>query len=182
MNKRYLQLGAIMATLAILFGIFAYLRIKNSPDVPYVPTSPQIVKAMLQLAKVGETDVVYDLGSGDGRIVIAGVKDFGARRGVGIEIDAKLVSEATENARKAGVTEKTQFIEGDLFEHDFSEATVITMYLLPEINMRLRPKILAMKPGTRIVSHRFDMDDWQPEKTVEIEGRKIYFWRVTEKK
>ena len=178
MNKRYLQLGAIMATLAVFFGIFAYVRIKNSPDVPYVPTSPKIVNAMLELAQVGETDIVYDLGSGDGRIVIAAVKDFGARRGAGIDIDAKLVAEATENARKAGVAEKTRFIEGNLFEQDFSEATVVTMYLLPEINLRLRPKILALKPGTRVVSHRFDMGDWQPEKTVEVEGRKIYLWRV----
>jgi SAM-dependent methyltransferase len=178
MNKRYLHLGAIMATLAVFFGVFAYVRIKNTPDVPYVPTSPKIVKAMLELAQVGETDVVYDLGSGDGRIVVAAVKNFGARRGVGVDIDAKLVGEAVENAKKAGVAEKTRFVEGDLFEQDFSEATVVTMYLLPEINLRLRPKILALKPGTRVVSHRFDMGDWQPEKTVEIEGRKIYLWRV----
>ncbi len=178
MNKRYLQLGAIMATLAVFFGVFAYVRIKNTPDVPYVPTSPKIVKAMLELAQVGETDVVYDLGSGDGRIVVAAVKDFGARRGAGVDIDAKLVGEAVENAGKAGVAEKTRFVEGDLFEQDFSEATVVTMYLLPEINLRLRPKILALKPGTRVVSHRFNMGDWQPEKTVEIEGRKIYLWRV----
>ena len=178
MNKRYLQLGAIMATLAVFFGIFAYVRIKNSPDVPYVPTSPKIVNAMLELAQVGETDIVYDLGSGDGRIVIAAVKDFGAQRGAGVDIDAKLVGEATESARKAGVAEKTRFIEGNLFEQDFSEATVVTMYLLPEINLRLRPKILALKPGTRVVSHRFNMGDWKPEKTVEVEGRKIYLWRV----
>ena len=176
-----------MATLAVLFGIFAYVRIKNSPDVPYVPTSPQIVKAMLELAKVGETDVVYDLGSGDGRIVIAAVKDFGARHGVGIDIDAKLVGEAAENARKAEVAEKTRFVESDLFEQDFSEATVVTMYLLPEINLRLRPKILAMKPGTRVVSHNFDMGDWKPEQTKKVEtpdGKThyIYFWRVPEMK
>ncbi len=158
---------------------------KRELDVPYVPTHETIVDAMLEMAEVKGTDILHDLGSGDGRIPITAAKRFGTR-GVGIDLNPQRVKEANENAQKAGVTDKVKFIEGDLFQHDFSEATVVTLYLLPEVNMRLRPKILEMKPGTRVVSHNYDMGDWKPEqsKTMDINGTKhyVYFWRVPEKK
>ena len=159
---------------------------KRELDVPYVPTHETIVDAMLEMAEVKGADVLHDLGSGDGRIPITAAKRFGTR-GVGIDLNPQRVKEANENAQKAGVTDKVKFIEGDLFQHDFSEATVVTLYLLPEVNMRLRPKILEMKPGTRVVSHNYDMEDWKPEKTRTIETpdgstHYVYFWRVPEKK
>ncbi len=154
-------------------------------DVPYVPTHQSIVDEMLKMAEVKGTDVLYDLGSGDGRIPITAAERFGTR-GVGIDLNPERVKEANENAVKAKVTDKVKFIEGDIFEQDFSEATVVALYLLPEVNMKLRPKILAMKPGTRVVSHNYDMGDWKPEqsKTMDINGTThyVYFWRVPEKK
>ncbi len=154
-------------------------------DVPYVPTHQSIVDEMLKMAEVKGTDVLYDLGSGDGRIPITAAERFGTR-GVGIDLNPERVKEANANAEKAKVTDKVKFIEGDIFEQDFSEATVVALYLLPEVNMKLRPKILDMKPGTRVVSHNYDMGDWKPEqsKTMEVNGTThyIYFWRVPEKK
>ena len=151
-------------------------------DVPYVPTPEVVVERMLRTAKVGEGDVVYDLGCGDGRIVITAAQKYGAR-GVGYDIDPQRISESNANAAKAGVTDRVKFSVQDLFTADFKEATVVTLYLLPEVNLRLRPKLLAeLKPGTRIVSHAFDMGDWKPDKTAEIDGRMIYFWVVPEKK
>jgi SAM-dependent methyltransferase len=150
----------------------------RTPDVPYVPTSQSIVDAMLKLAKVTKADTVYDLGCGDGRIVITAAKQFGAS-GVGIDINPERIKEANANAVKAGVTKKVKFIEGDLFETDFSNASVVTLYLLPAVNLKLRPKLLEqLKPGTRIVSHSFDMGDWQPEQTVQVDGATIYFWTI----
>lgn len=147
-------------------------------DVPYVPTPPEVVAEMLNIAKVNKNDVLYDLGSGDGRIVIEAARRFGTR-GVGVDINPELVKEATENAKKAGVSDRVKFVEQDLFKTDFSEATVVTLYLLPEVNLRLRPRLLQqLKPGTRIVSHAFDMGDWKPERVVEVEGRTIYYWVV----
>ncbi|ACK72484.1 putative RNA methylase [Gloeothece citriformis PCC 7424] len=150
-------------------------------DVPYVPTSEAVVQEMLRIAQVSENDILYDLGSGDGRIPIKAAQLYGAR-GVGVEIDPKLVQEATENAKKAGVSDRVQFIEQDLFQTDISEATVVTLYLLSTVNLRLRPKLLTeLKPGTRIVSHAFNMGDWKPEKVVEVNGNsKIYYWVVPE--
>lgn len=154
----------------------------NSFEVPYVPTRQPVVDAMLKLADVKSTDVVYDLGCGDGRIVITAAKDFGAK-GVGIDINPQRIKEAKTNAKKAGVTTKVKFIEGDLFKSDFREASVVTLYLLPAVNLKLRPILLEqLKPGTRIVSHSFDMGDWKPEQTVQVDGATIYFWRVPEKK
>ena len=151
---------------------------KRTPDVPYVPTRQAVVDAMLELAKVTEDDVIYDLGCGDGRIVITAAKKYGAT-GTGIDINPDRIQEANENAREAGVTDKVRFIEGDLFEEDFSQASVVTLYLLPAVNQKLRPKLLSqLKPGTRIVSHAFDMGDWEPEQTIEVDGSKIYFWTV----
>jgi hypothetical protein len=154
-------------------------------DVPYVPTPDAVVKAMLEMAEVKGSDVLYDLGSGDGRIPITAAQKFGTR-GVGIDIDPKRILEANANAKEAKVTDKVRFIEGDIFKSDFSEATVVTLYLLPDINLKLKPTILAMKPGTRVVSHNYDMGEWAPEKskTVVVGGTDhyVYFWRVPEKK
>lgn len=150
-------------------------------DVPYVPTPQPVVDGMLQVAKVGKNDVLYDLGSGDGRIVNTAAQKFGTR-GVGIDINPERIKEANENANKAGVTDRVRFVQQDLFNTDFSEATVVTLYLLPEINAKLRPKLLSeLKPGTRIVSHAFDMGDWKPQQTLNVEGKTIYYWVVPEK-
>lgn len=150
-------------------------------DVPYVPTPPAVVDEMLRIANVTGNDVLYDLGSGDGRIVIAAAQEFGTR-GVGIDLDPQRVEEANQNAQAAGVSDRVQFRQQDLFQTDLSDATVVTLYLLPEVNLKLRPKLLdQLEPGTRIVSHAFNMGDWQPEQVVEVEGRTIYYWTVPEK-
>jgi ribosomal protein L11 methylase PrmA len=136
---------------------------------------------MLKVAHVKKSDVLYDLGSGDGRIVITAAKRFGTR-GVGVDIDPVRVKEARENAVKAGVTDRVKFLQQDLFETDIREATVVTLYLLPEVNLRLRPKLLSdLKPGTRVVSHNYDMGDWTPLKTLQVrvpEEHTIYYWVV----
>ncbi len=155
-------------------------------DVPYVSTPNQVVARMLQMANVNSKDFLYDLGSGDGRIVIAAAQEFGAR-GVGYDLNPKRIQESNENATKAGVTKLVRFVQGDLFEADLSGATVVTLYLLPEVNLRLRPKLLQdLRPGTRIVSHNYDMGDWQPESVsiVEVAGKKhyVYYWTIPEKK
>jgi len=147
------------------------------PDVIFVPTPDDVVDEMLKVASVSGKDVLYDLGSGDGRIPITAAKKFGTR-GVGIDIDPERIKEANENLKNSGVGDKVKFIQGDLFEQDLSQATVITLYLLPALNLKLRPKLLKLKPGTRIVSHDFDMGDWKPEKTVKVGTRSVYFWTV----
>jgi 2-polyprenyl-3-methyl-5-hydroxy-6-metoxy-1,4-benzoquinol methylase len=149
----------------------------RTPDVIFVPTPTEVVDAMLAVAKVGPSDVLYDLGSGDGRIPITAAKRFGTR-GVGVDIDPQRIKEANESAKEAGVANKVTFIQGDLFEQDLSHATVISLYLLPALNMKLRPTLLKLKPGTRIVSHAFDMGDWTPQQTLNIGGRSVYFWTV----
>jgi SAM-dependent methyltransferase len=152
-------------------------------DVPYVPTPEPVVDKMIELAKVTPEDIAYDFGCGDGRLVIAAVK-AGAKRGLGVDIDPERIKEANENAKAAGVTDKVEFKEADLFTMDFKDATVLTMYLLPSVNMKLRPKILdEMKPGSRIVSHAFDMEDWEPEQEVTVEpgGQTVYMWTVPAK-
>jgi SAM-dependent methyltransferase len=152
-------------------------RMLRTPDIHYVPTPTEVVEAMLDVATVGPKDVVYDLGSGDGRIVIAAAKR--GARGVGIELEPDLVADARRNAKTAGVLNRVQFIEGDIFEADLTRATVITLYLLSSINERLRPKLLReLKPGSRIVSHRFGMGDWTPEKTLKVTGTDVLLWRV----
>ncbi|VXD16117.1 Ribosomal protein L11 methylase [Planktothrix serta PCC 8927] len=151
-----------------------------NPDVVYIPTPQPVVDEMLRLADVQSTDLVYDLGSGDGRIVITAAQEVGAR-GIGIDIDPQRIQEAKENAQKAGVSDRVEFREQDLFETDFSDATVVTLYLLPELNLKLRPKLLReLKPGTRIVSHAFDMGDWKPEQILQVNDRIIYYWVVPE--
>lgn len=158
---------------------------KKPLDVPYVPTHESLVEEMLNMARVSGNDILYDLGSGDGRIVITAAKKFGTR-GVGYDLDPERVSEARENARRAGVTDRVRFEQQDIFTAKFSDATVITMYLLPDVNMRLRPRLLSeLKPGTRIVSHNYDMGDWKPEKSkkMEVNGTDhfVYFWTVPAK-
>jgi SAM-dependent methyltransferase len=151
---------------------------KRGPDVIFVPTPTEVVEAMLKAAKVTKNDVVYDLGCGDGRIVITAAKEYGAR-GIGIDIDPQRISEARANAEKAGVTDRVKFLEQDLFETDFHEATVVALYLLPSLNLKLRPKLWKeLKPGTRIVSHAFDMGDWKPEQEIDVDGRTVYLWTV----
>lgn len=152
-------------------------RTYRTPDVIFVPTPQAVVDAMLEVAKVGPNDILYDLGSGDGRIPITAAKRFGTR-GVGIDLDPRRIEEANANARAQGVTDKVQFIQGDLFEQDLSPATVITLYLLPNLNLKLRPKLLALKPGTRIVSHAFDMGDWEPQQRLTVDNKQIFFWTV----
>lgn len=154
---------------------------QKSPEVPYVPTPQTVVDEMLKLASVTKDDVVYDLGSGDGRIVITAAKKYGAR-GLGVDINPERVKEADANAVQAGVTDRVKFVAQDLFETNLKEASVITLYLLPAVNLRLRPKLWnELKPGSRVVSHSFDMGDWKPNKTVEIEGTKIHFWVIPDK-
>ena len=154
----------------------------RGPDVIFVPTPNEIVEAMLKMAAVTKADTVYDLGCGDGRIVITAAQKYGAR-GVGIDIDPDRVAEATENARKAKVADRVKIIRGDLFEADISGATVVTLYLLTDLNLKLRPKLLRdLKPGTRIVSHAFNMGDWKPERQESISGTSVYLWRVPPRK
>lgn len=152
---------------------------QRQPDVVYVPTPQEVVDEMLALAKVTKNDVIYDLGSGDGRIPITAAQKFGTR-GIGIDINPERIQEANKNAKKAGVTDRVKFLQQDLFKSDISEATVVTLYLLPSLNVKLRPELFRqLKPGTRIVSHDFDMGDWKPERVVQTqEGSTIYYWTI----
>src|SRR5215831_469829 len=172
--------AAILCTIATTFTLAqrATSPTGPTPDIHYVPTSNGVADAMLKLAKTTASDVVYDLGSGDGRIVIAAAKKFGAR-GVGVEIDTDLIKQATKNAAKAGVADRVTFRQEDLFKTDLSDATVVTLYLSNSINMRLRSILQSqLKPGARIVSHRFMMGDWKPEAERRLEGTSIYLWTI----
>ena len=175
---------ALSLVLAVSFSSTAALaqaparKLPQTPDVIFVPTPQEVVDEMLRLANVKKGDVLYDLGSGDGRIPITAARKFGVH-GVGIDIDPQRIAEANENAKRSGVTDLVKFRQEDLFKADFREATVVTLYLLPDLNEKLRPKLWAeLKPGTRIVSHQFEMGNWKPEKTVELNGRTIYFWTI----
>ena len=153
----------------------------REPDVIYVPTPNEVVAKMLELARVTPGDTVYDLGCGDGRIVIAAAQQYGAR-GVGVDIDPQRIAEARENAQEGRVSDRVRFVLGDLFETDISGATVVTLYLLTDLNIKLRPKLLAeLRPGTRVVSHAFSMGEWQPERMAEVSGSRVYLWRVPER-
>jgi SAM-dependent methyltransferase len=163
----------------VLFaGLLSAQAPSRRPDIHFVPSPSEVVDAMLRLAGVAAGDVVYDLGSGDGRIVIEAARQFGAR-GVGIELDPALVADAVRRAEAAGVADRVRFFEGDIFTSDLSGATVVTLYLLTSINDRLRPKLMKeLEPGTRIVSHQFTMGDWQPDAEITVAGRPVYLWRV----
>jgi SAM-dependent methyltransferase len=157
----------------------AQAAVTREPDVVYIPTPATVVEAMLELAEVKASDVVYDLGSGDGRIVIAAARKYGAR-GVGIEIDPALVDEATRNAIAAGVGDRVRFIRQDIFAADISDATVVTLYLLQSLNERLRPKLVReLKTGTRVVSHVFNMGpEWPPAASLRVEGHPVHLWTI----
>ena len=168
--------------IVVLGGCLAGRGAERKPDVQYVPTPPEVVAEMLKTANVGKDDIVYDLGCGDGRIVIAAIDKCGAKKGVGIDIDAERIKECNENARKANVADRVTFLEQDLYETDFSEATVLTLYLLPKLNVRLRPFLFRqLRPGDRIASHAFDMEEWQADKTIRVpcpdnQERSVYYW------
>jgi SAM-dependent methyltransferase len=155
--------------------------LESKKIVPFVPTPQEVVDKMIELAGVKKGDVVYDLGSGDGRIVITAAKK--GARAVGFDVDGNLVKESRENIRKAGVQDLAEIKQQDILTVDLSGASVVTMYLLPDVNLKLKPHILSqMKPGSRVVSHAFDMGDWKPDKTERIDGRTIYLWTVPAKK
>jgi hypothetical protein len=166
----------------LLFGIAAALLGVGLRRAWTKPTPIDVVREMLNLAQVGKSDILYDLGSGDGRIVITAARDYGARC-VGVDIGPAAIRDAYERARDAHVSERVQFLNEDLYEVDLAEATVVTLYLLPRLNMKLRPKLLAeLRPGSRIVSHAWNMGDWTPSRTLDIKGTKIYLWTVPERR
>jgi SAM-dependent methyltransferase len=179
---RRLAAAIAIAVLASLPSARAQTSAAPAPDVLYVPTPDAVVDAMLQAANVKAGDIVYDLGSGDGRILIAAARKYGAR-GVGIEIDPALVARAKENAEAAGVADRVRFVTGNLFAADLSEATVVTLYLLQSINERLRPKLVReLKPGARVVSHVFNMGpEWPPEKSLTVGRNPIFLWTIAER-
>jgi SAM-dependent methyltransferase len=192
---RFQKLTVCSHALLVLFASLAVAQTrqpKHQLDVPYVPTTEEAVKAMLKLADVKESDIVYDLGCGDGRIVIAAAKEYGAH-GVGIDINPERIQEAEGNAKKAGVGKLVHFEENDLFDADIHEATVVTLFLLNSVNLELRPKLLKdLKPGTRIVSNTFDMGDWKPDKEFTLGddsdgddfglSHKFFVWIVPQRK
>jgi SAM-dependent methyltransferase len=172
--------GAALGALAAAGGARAQDP-SLSLDVPYVPTPQQVVDRMLELAKVSGKDFVMDLGCGDGRMLVAAAVKFGAR-GFGVDLNPQRIAEARENARKANVADKVSFDVKNLFETSIKDADVLTMYLLPSVNLQLRPRILdEMKPGSRIVSHAFNMGEWQPDVAENVDGRNVYFWIVPAK-
>lgn len=182
--KHLLTLLFALSVVQLGFPLLSFGQERNTDqqlDVPYVASKPEVVQAMLTIAAVNKDDIIYDLGCGDGRIVITAAKEYGAT-GVGIDIDPKRIEEANANAVQEGVTDKVKFIEQDLFDVDFSDASVVTLYLLPYLNLKLRPKLLEqLKPGTRIVSNEFDMGDWKPERQIKVGKSTIYFWTVPER-
>jgi precorrin-6B methylase 2 len=153
---------------------------ENKKIVPFVPTPQEVVDKMVELAGVKKGDVVYDLGSGDGRIVITAAKK--GAKAVGFEIDGDLVKQSRDNIRKAGVQDQAEIRQQDILAVDLSAASVLTMYLLPDVNLKLRPNILSqLKPGSRVVSHAFDMGDWKPDRIERVEGRTLYLWTIPAK-
>jgi len=191
MRKHNPNLCCSLAVLVLFtsLAVAQTAQLKHDPDVPYVPTTEEAVTAMLKLADVKSTDIVYDLGCGDGRIVIAAAKEYGSH-GVGIDINPERIAEAKENAKKAGVANLVRFEENDLFDADIHEASVVTLFLLSSVNLKLRPKLLSdLKPGTRIVSNTFDMGDWKPDKELRVGdpvqgfslSRKLFLWIVPER-
>jgi cyclopropane fatty-acyl-phospholipid synthase-like methyltransferase len=181
-NRPLVAVALLLAFLVAMPSAHQQTALRQ-PDVIFVPTPQEVVDAMLEMAKVGPNDVVYDLGSGDGRIPITAVQKYKAKTAVGIDIDPKRIEEANANLQQAGVGGRVKFLNQDLFETDISEATVVTLYLLPSLNVKLMPKLKKeLRPGTRVVSHSFDMQgQWQPEKSQDVNGRMIYFWTIPTK-
>jgi SAM-dependent methyltransferase len=188
--KRLSSLAAILIMFTVSFsqhvrselfiGIATAQDLESKKIVPFVPTPQEVVDKMIELAGVKEGDVVYDLGSGDGRIVITAAKK--GARAVGFDVDGDLVKESRENIRKAGLEKLAEIKQQDILTVDLSPATVVTMYLLPDVNLKLKPNLLKqLKPGSRVVSHAFDMGDWKPDKTERVNGRTIYLWNVPAK-
>jgi SAM-dependent methyltransferase len=187
MNKLLRLTSALAASALISVQAFANPKLgdekyqpsvgQEGKDVIWVPTSDELVKKMLDTAKVTANDLVYDLGSGDGKIPIAAARDFGARA-YGIEYNPEMAALARRNAARAGVADKVTIITGDIFKEDFSKATVVTLYLLPDLNLRLRPTLLKMKPGTRVVSHAFTMGDWEPDQKISTSIAHGFYWVV----
>ena len=180
MNRGTMRAARAVLVLAVL--VLAGCATVPGVEVPYVQTPSEVVAAMLRLAEVGPADVVYDLGSGDGRVVIAAARDFGAR-GLGVELDPKLVVESNALAQKAGVSDRARFLEQDIFVTDLSPASVVTLYLSPDLNARLRPRLLSqLRPGSRIVSHDFPIADWAPARQLSVPSRDrthtLYLWIV----
>jgi len=177
-NTGVLVSGAIASSL----GSQAFAQsATRTPDVIFVPTPQEVVDTMLSLAKPGRGELVYDLGCGDGRIVVTAAKKFGSR-GIGVDIDPQRIAEANANVRKENVGDLVKIVQDDLFQIDFKDANVVTLYLLPSLNLKLRPKLWKeLKPGSRVVSHDFDMGDWVPEQKVSVGSRTVYFWRITGK-
>jgi len=179
-NKRHFNksLAGLFTAITLIFLNISFAHLQQT-DVPFVPTPEQVVMEMLKMANVNKNDVLYDLGCGDGRIVITAVKKFGCR-GVGIDIDPQRIKESRENAKKQGVSNKVKFLQENLFTADISEATVVTLYLLSEVNLRLRPRLFTeLAPGTRVVSHEFSMGKWEPEVSVTVKtGEKpvVDYW------
>jgi hypothetical protein len=178
------SLAAALAALAVALPAAAQKDQEYEPhvgqagkDVIWVPTPDEVVDRMLRMAQVTANDYVVDLGAGDGKIAIAAAKKFGARS-LGIEYNPDMARHAQRNVEHAGVAGRARIVQGDIFASDFSQATVITMYLLPSLNLKLRPQLLAMRPGTRVVSHSFNMDDWEPDESSSLDGRRAYFWVV----
>ena len=177
MSLRTSGLALLLSFLAIASGGAQQAPVRQ-PDVVFVPTPSDVVDAMLKLAKITSSDVVYDLGSGDGRIVITAAKAYGAR-GVGIDIDPERTREATANARAAGVSDKVMFVTQDALTADISPATVVMLYLSPSFNSRLAPKLMKeLKPGTRVVSHAFDIPGWKPQQRIVVSDRPVFLWIV----
>jgi precorrin-6B methylase 2 len=178
-RRALITLGATAAGLLPASSLLAQPAVAPSLDVPFVPTPQEVVARMLSIAKVGKNDVLYDLGCGDGRIVVTAAKAHGAR-GTGFDLDPERIGEARKNAEQAGVADRVNFKVADLFETDVSAASVVTLYLLPNVNTRLRPRLWKqLKVGSRVVSHAFDMGpEWPPEKTDSVEGRSIYYWTI----
>lgn len=181
MRNRIVALAVTLAVVGLAGATEALAQAaapSRRPDVIFVPTPEAVVEAMLQVAGVTKNDIVYDLGCGDGRIPVTAAKKYGAK-GVCFDIDPERIKEANENVAKNNVGHLVKVVHADLFEQDLSGATVITLYLLPSLNVKLMPKLMKeLKPGTRIVSHAFDMGSWKPEKELDVDGRKVYFWTI----
>jgi precorrin-6B methylase 2 len=177
-------LTRLFAPCAVAITLASCAIAQVEKDVPYVPTPQEVVDEMLRLAEPKEGETLYDLGCGDGRIVVTAAKKYKVK-GIGVDIDPQRIKESMENAEQQGVTERVKFLQKNLFEMDFSDADVLCMYLLTSVNAKLKPKILAdMRPGARVVSHAFDLGDWMPDKTVQVEAsnnRTVYFWVVPAK-